>query len=214
MAQNIGEAQINLSVNTSQMEREVSAALKRLETKGFNLGGGINAKAFTQPLGRITGAANEFQKSLDASNARVIAFGASAGAIYAVQRAFEATIRTVIDVEKSLADINVILNVSQKILTNFGNSFFDIAKNTGLSFSEVAKAATEVKSTQSMTVSPPSPKNPINDLAAIITNDVPTASFIGSLDKRTKAGIIKKPPPAPTKPVTTPTTAPSNKITG
>ena len=53
-----------------------------------------------------------------------------------------------------------------------------------------------------------------NDFAAIITNDVPTASFIGNLDKRTKAGIIKNPPPAPTNPVTIPTIAPSNRITG
>ena len=85
MAGNIGDLQVNLSANTSQMERDVSAALKRLESKGFNFGAGINAKAFTQPLGRITGASNEFQKSLDASNARVIAFGASAGSIYTIQ---------------------------------------------------------------------------------------------------------------------------------
>ena len=78
MAGNIGDLQVSLSANTSQMERDVSAALRRLESKGFNFGAGINAKAFTQPLGRITGASNEFQKSLDASNARVIAFGASA----------------------------------------------------------------------------------------------------------------------------------------
>ena len=144
MAQNIGEAQINLSVNTSQMEREVSAALKRLESKGFNLGSGINAKAFTQPLGRITGAANEFQKSLDASNARVIAFGASAGAIYNVQRAFTALIGSTIEVQKSLTDINVILNASNKTLGQFGDQLFQIARDTGQAFSTVATAAGEL----------------------------------------------------------------------
>jgi TP901 family phage tail tape measure protein len=144
MAQNIGEAQINLSVNTSQMEREVSAALKRLESRGFNLGQGINSRAFTQPLGRITGAANEFQKSLDASNARVIAFGASAGAIYNVQRAFITLIGSTIEVQKSLADINVILGVSAKSLDQFGNRLFEIAKNSGQAFSTVATAAGEL----------------------------------------------------------------------
>ncbi|NBV98835.1 MAG: phage tail tape measure protein [Proteobacteria bacterium] len=144
MAQNIGEAQINLSVNTSQMEREVSAALKRLESKGFNLGQGINARAFTQPLGRITGAANEFQKSLDASNARVIAFGASAGAIYNVQRAFSSLITSTIEVQKSLTDINVILGASNKTLGQFSDQLFQIARNSGQTFATVATAAGEL----------------------------------------------------------------------
>ena len=144
MAQNIGEAQIGLSVDTSRMEREVSAALKRLESRGFNLGGGINAKSFTQPLGRITGAANEFQKSLDASNARVIAFGASAGAIYNVQRAFTALIGSTIEVQKSLAEINVILEASTKTLGQFGDQLFQIARNSGQAFSTVATAASDL----------------------------------------------------------------------
>ena len=38
--------------------------------------------------------------------------------------------------------------------------------------------------------------------------------FIGSLDKITKAGMIKNPPPAPTSPVKMPTTTPSNSIIG
>lgn len=103
----------------------------------------LNSKGFSQPLGKINGQLGEFEKSLAASNARVIAFGASAGAIFAVQKAFSETIKSVIDVEKSLTDINVILNASTKNLASFGNSLFDIAKNTGQSFSEVASAATE-----------------------------------------------------------------------
>jgi TP901 family phage tail tape measure protein len=144
MAGNIGDLQVSLSANTSQMERDVSAALKRLESKGFNFGAGINAKAFTQPLGRITGASNEFQKSLDASNARVIAFGASAGAIYTIQKAFTSLISSTIEVQKSLTDINVILGASQKTLGQFGDSLFEIAKNSGQAFSTVATAAGEL----------------------------------------------------------------------
>ena len=37
----------------------------------------LNTKGF-RPLGRINGQLGEFEKSLDASNARVLAFGASA----------------------------------------------------------------------------------------------------------------------------------------
>src|SRR5690554_2542570 len=35
---------------------------------------------------------------------------------------------------------------------------------------------------------------------AIMVNEVPIAFFIGKLAKKTKTGIIKKPPPAPTNP--------------
>ena len=100
-----------------------------------------------------------------------------------------------------------------KIGFNFAPSIF-LDKKIPMKMPTVAKAATEVKRVQLIKVSPLSPKNPINDFAAIITKDVPTASFIGNLDKRTNAGIIKNPPPAPTNPVTIPTIAPSNKITG
>jgi len=130
---------ISIGADTRQLERDIQSAL----SKDFKLKG-LNEKAFTQPLGRITGAANEFQKSLDASNARVIAFGASAGLIYTVEKAFIDLIKSSIDVQKSLADINVILNTSTEGLTKFGNTLFDIAKNTGQSFQTVAVAATEL----------------------------------------------------------------------
>ena len=130
---------ISIGADTRQLERDIQSAL----SKDFKLKG-LNEKAFTQPLGRITGAANEFQKSLDASNARVIAFGASAGLIYTVEKAFTDLIKSTIDVQKSLTDINVILNTSTEGLSKFGATLFDIAKNTGQSFQTVAGAATEL----------------------------------------------------------------------
>lgn len=132
-------ATIPVGADTRQLERDIQIAL----SKDFKLKG-LNEKAFTQPLGRITGASNEFQKSLDASNARVIAFGASAGIIYAVQQSFVDLIRTTIEVEKSLKDINVILNASQGSLKQFSNELFNIAKDTGQTFKDVAGAATEL----------------------------------------------------------------------
>jgi len=70
------------------------------------------------------------------------------------------------------------------------------------------------KNSQSIIKFSTSPINPINDLIAIINNDVATAFFIGSLANKTKAGIIKNPPPAPTIPVSIPTTNPSTSIRG
>lgn len=126
---------IDVLGNTRPLEKQIE--------KVANTALVLNSKGFSQPLGKINGQLGEFEKSLAASNARVIAFGASAGAIFAVQKAFSETIKSVINVEKSLTDINVILNASSKNLASFGNSLFDIAKNTGQSFSEVASAATE-----------------------------------------------------------------------
>lgn len=127
---------LDIGGNTRRLDRDIQKTVNRvyninLKTKG------------DQPLGRITGKVNEFNKSLDASNARVIAFGASAGIIFGVERAFTALVSATIEVQKSLQDINVILNASQANLQKFGAELFNIARNTGQSFQEVAKAATE-----------------------------------------------------------------------
>ena len=103
----------------------------------------LNTKGF-RPLGRINGQLGEFEKSLDASNARVLAFGASAGAILAVRKAFTATVASMIEVERSLQDINVILNTSTTNLKKFGSDLFAIASQTGQSFKVAAEAATEL----------------------------------------------------------------------
>ena len=103
----------------------------------------LNTKGF-RPLGRINGQLGEFEKSLDASNARVLAFGASAGAILAVKKAFTATVKAAIDVERSLTDINVILRATSSGLKKFGSELFSIASQTGQSFAVAAEAAGEL----------------------------------------------------------------------
>jgi TP901 family phage tail tape measure protein len=128
--------QLDIGGNTARLDRDIQKTVNKAYTINLKTKG-------EQPLGRITGKVNEFNKSLDASNARVIAFGASAGIIFGVQRAFDALVASTINVQKSLAEINVILNVSTKELASFGGELFKIAKNTGQSFDEVAKAATE-----------------------------------------------------------------------
>jgi TP901 family phage tail tape measure protein len=129
-------ATFSVGADTRQAERDI----KKLVNKNYNIN--LTTKG-EQPLGRITGKVNEFTKSLDASNARVIAFGASAGVIYGLQKAFSTLVSSTIEVQKSLTDINVILNVSTAQLSKFGGELFNIAKNTGQSFQIVAEAATE-----------------------------------------------------------------------
>ena len=122
-------------------EKDITDALNRVEKLSSK--GGLISKAYTQPLGKITGAVGEFEKSLEASNARVIAFTASAGVLMGVTRAFQEMAKATVEVEKSLKDINVIMGASSRNLQKFGAELFKVANETGQSFYEVSKAATE-----------------------------------------------------------------------
>ena len=57
-------------------------------------------------------------------------------------------------------------------------------------------------------------KKPNKDFSVIIIKEVPIAFLISRLANKTKAGMIRNPPPAPTKPVTAPTIKPSIVIIG
>ena len=132
----MADVKLNVGADTRRLEADIKKAVSRSYSVDLKTSG-------SQPLGRITSQLSEFNKSLEASNARVIAFGASAGVIYGLQSAFSALISTTIEVQKSLADINVILNASSSDLAKFSDSLFDIARNTGKAFGDVASAATE-----------------------------------------------------------------------
>ena len=122
---NSAELKVNLVFDNSKAAAALQTSLSGLtrNTQNFNKNP-IISKNFTQPLGKITGAANEFTKSLEASNARVLAFGASAGAIFAVQKAMSELVKTTISVEQALTDINVLLNVSNKDFKKFSDGLF------------------------------------------------------------------------------------------
>ena len=67
---------------------------------------------------------------------------------------------------------------------------------------------------QFISVFPRSPKNPINDFMAMMNNVVATAFFIWIFSNKTKAGIIRKPPPIPKTPVNRPIIIPAKIIKG
>ena len=97
----------------------------------------------TQPLGRITGQVSEFEKSMEAANARVIAFGTSAGSIYVIKLAFDKMVSSTIMVQKSLAQINVILGLGATALKGFSSEMFKAAAQTGQTFETASKVALE-----------------------------------------------------------------------
>ena len=137
--------------NATQLQQQIQNAVNSVQLNLGGAGGSRALNSLSQPLGRLTGQADEFTKSLDAANARVLAFGASVGVLNAITNAFKAMINTTITVEKTLADINVVFNKSSTEIKNFGKGIFDVAKQTGQSFEEVSKAALEF-SRQGLTI--------------------------------------------------------------
>lgn len=141
-------APINLQANVqiqnlSQMERELQQATRNLR---INMGGGNAARslsALSQPLGRLTGQADEFSKSLDAANARVLAFGASVGIVNTFTNAFKSLVNSTIEVEKAITAISVVGDQFAGKSKQLSQGLFSIAKATGQSFEEVSKAALE-----------------------------------------------------------------------
>ena len=137
-----------IQIPTVQTGLEASiqaAAQKAGKNLKINLGANSRSiEALSQPLGRITGKADDFTKSMAAANARVLAFGASVGVLSAITRAFKDLVATTIAVEKSLANINTILNVSAGNLDKFKKQIFEVARNTEQTFDTVANAALEL----------------------------------------------------------------------
>lgn len=119
---------LNASLNVSLNPQSLNASTKQVQ----------------QALGRITGQASEFQKSLDASTARVFAFGATTAVLNGVTQSFKKLVSTTIEVEKRLVEINSIFQATEATFNRFRNSIFQVAKETGQSFSTVADGAAEL----------------------------------------------------------------------
>ncbi len=137
---------IQIPVTQTGFEASIQAAAQKAG-RNLKIDLGSNARsinALSQPLGRITGQADEFTKSMEAANARVLAFGASVGVLNSVIQGFKSLVTTTIEVEKSLADINSVLQGSGAQLNKFKKDIFDVARETGNSFKTVSEAALEL----------------------------------------------------------------------
>ena len=111
MAAPVATIDVRARLDTRGLERNVRSSLSKIEKKAkFNPISSADVRSSKMALGSMTQGADEFGKSMAAANARVLAFGMSAGAIYAVGTAMKDLVSATIDVEKRLAQINVILN--------------------------------------------------------------------------------------------------------
>jgi TP901 family phage tail tape measure protein len=131
----------NLNINPAS----VKSAQTKVQSAFSNIN--LNPKSvsqFSNSLGRITGQATEFKKSMDAATARVFAFGATATVINGISQSFKTLVASTIDVEKRLIEINSIFGATEKQFASFRKSIFEVAKNTGQSFAVVADGAAEL----------------------------------------------------------------------
>jgi len=132
----------NAEKDLARLDRSLAGVEKRVKSIGGR--GGRSLKPLGDGLSAATANASEFEKSMAAANARVIAFGASAGLIFQVQKALKETVRATVEVEKALTDINIVLGAGSKELQDFGNRLFKVAAQTGQSFKTIAAGATEL----------------------------------------------------------------------
>ena len=136
----------NLALNKLGLNQQAQQAA-RIVQSNFNNSLHLNPQGLRQfqtSLGRITGKASEFQKSMDAATARVFAFGAAASVLNTVSQSFKALVASTIEVEKRLIEINSIMGATASEFNRFRSEIFEVAKNTGNSFDTVAKGASEL----------------------------------------------------------------------
>lgn len=126
-----------------QLQGELDLDFAKADAKLENFKRKLSSKDFSQPLGRISGDAAEFRKSLEAATARVTAFGLTAGAIYKVSEAIRAGARATIEVDKQLVELNTFLGQSKNQLEDFSRSLFKVARNAAVPFEAASEAAKE-----------------------------------------------------------------------
>lgn len=138
-----------LSNLTNSTNNAVAAAISGRGVRGGGGGGrgsgrGASGASSDLPLGRLSGEASEFSKSMDAATARVFAFGATAVVLNTVTQSFRRLVLTSIEVEKRLTEIQAIAGSTDEEFGKFRDTIFDVAANTGQTFTTVADGAAEL----------------------------------------------------------------------
>jgi TP901 family phage tail tape measure protein len=137
------DIRLSVGADTTQMESQIANAARKatvvirptIDSKGL--------EKISAPLGRITGQADEFTKSMEAANARVLAFGASVGVLNAVAKSFQNIVTASTQVEASLKEIQVATGETTGNLERLGKGIFEVARSTGLSFKQASEATLE-----------------------------------------------------------------------
>ncbi len=134
MPQNIGSVSLEANLDLRKATQQYNRFQRTISQKGRkdNVFAGISSDA------------KDFENSLGKATNRVVAFGAAAAIFSTIAQAASAFASSIIEVDKSLAAINVNLGQSSQGLKKFGSDLFNIARQTGQTFDVAAKAAEEL----------------------------------------------------------------------
>jgi TP901 family phage tail tape measure protein len=113
--------------------------LRNVNTSAVNTSLGRTRRVFSQ----LTEDVDDLGDSLDRGLRRIIALSAGSAALFGIVRIFQNILQSSRDIEKSLTNLNVVLNLPTEQLDSFGKSLFNIARGTAQSFEEVQRSATE-----------------------------------------------------------------------
>jgi TP901 family phage tail tape measure protein len=133
---------INVTANAQGVYDEIIRQARRAEAIVKK----IPLRIETKDLGgfkTLTADIDRFDKSVSRMSAVIVTFGQAAAVIFGIQNAFAAMVKSAINVEKKLTDINVIAKGSTNSLQKLSDGLFSIAKQTGQSFDVAATAAQE-----------------------------------------------------------------------
>ncbi len=134
MPQNVGTVSLDATLDF----RKATAAYNRFQRT-------INQKGRRDNLfSGISEDAKQFESSLGKATNRVVAFAAAAALFRGLSTATSAFAQSIIEVDQSLAKINVNLGQSSAGLKKFGADLFNIARQTGQTFDVAASAAEEL----------------------------------------------------------------------
>lgn len=123
----------NVGVNITQAQQQLQKLYdkaNKLFQGGFNIN--IDGK-------KLAG----FERSLDQATSRILSFTATTTLLYQTGNALKRLATEAIEVQTAITGIQSILNATDKDLSSFTKSLFDISNKTGVGFFEAAEAANE-----------------------------------------------------------------------
>lgn len=150
MAENDIVLNVAYQSNTAQLLSEVEKANRSAQSLLKPIKTNVDFSNLTKGVGdaknqfnQLTEASVDFGDSLERGLRRITALSAASVALFGIVKLFQESIKASRELEKSLQNINVVLNLPSGQLKQFSKDLFDVARNTNQTFDEVAKSATE-----------------------------------------------------------------------
>lgn len=131
------------TIDTRKGDKALAALYQHYNTLFSRKGFDLNIKTGAGGVKDLNKDLTTFNRNLDVSTSRIVSFAATSSLIFGLVNAFQTLVKDVIHVEKTLASIQAISQVTSSTLTKLGDSIFDLANKTGVGFDQAASAFEE-----------------------------------------------------------------------